>query len=125
MSNKKLPLPITVVILALTFVGCTAIQKEDASDTEQLLAAAGFQMKLANTPEKLAHLQTLTQHKVVPHEQDGNIRYVYADADFCQCLYAGDQASYQRYEKMAVKQNIAEMNENAAMNWGMWGPWVW
>jgi len=126
MSNKKLPLPFTALIFALTLVGCTAIEKGDASDTEQLLSAAGFQMKLANTPEQLAHVQTLTQRKVVPHDQDGNTRYVYADAEFCGCVYAGDQAAYQRYQETAVEQNIAEMNEDAAMNWGMWDAgWGW
>jgi hypothetical protein len=117
---------LTVAVLALALFGCTAIQEQNTDDTEQLLAAAGFQMKLADTPEKLAHLQTMTQRKVVPHDQDGETRYVYADAEFCRCLYAGDQTAYQRYEKIAVEQNIAQMNENAAMNWDMWGPgWGW
>jgi uncharacterized protein YceK len=122
MPDQKRPLLLTVAILALMLVGCATIEKDNASDTEQLLAAAGFQMKLADTPEKRANLQTLTQRKVVPHDQDGNVRYVYADAEFCECLYVGNQAAYQRYEKMAVEKNIAEMNEDAAMNWGMWGP---
>ena len=122
MPDPKRPSLLTVVILALMLGGCATIEKDNASDTEQLLAAAGFQMKLADTPEKLANLQTLTQRKVVPHDQDGNVRYVYADAEFCECLYVGNQAAYQRYEKMAVEKNIAEMNEDAAMNWGMWGP---
>jgi uncharacterized protein YceK len=122
MPDQKRPLLLTVAILALMLVGCATIEKDNASDTEQLLAAAGFQMKLADTPEKRANLQTLTQRKVVPHDQDGNVRYVYADAEFCECLYVGNQAAYQRSEKMAVEKNIAEMNEDAAMNWGMWGP---
>jgi hypothetical protein len=80
-------------------------------------------MKLADTPEKLAHLKTLTQLKVVPHDRNGKMYYVYADAADCQCLYAGNQEAYQRYENLTVKQNIAEMNEAASMDWGMWGPW--
>jgi len=41
------------------------MEKSEATDTEQLLAAAGFKMKPADTPERLAHLKTLTQLKVV------------------------------------------------------------
>jgi hypothetical protein len=87
-----------------------------------MLAAAGFKMKFADTPEKLAHLKTLTQRKVVPQDQDGKPVYIYADAEFCRCLYGGDEAAYDRYEKMVVSENVAEMNEAGAMNWGMWGP---
>jgi hypothetical protein len=112
-----------ITVLGIALVGCAAIEKSDATDTEQLLAAAGFIMKPADTPEKLAHLNTLTQLKVVPHDRNGKVYYVYADAADCQCLYAGNQEAYQRYENLTVKQNIAEMNEAASMDWGMWGPW--
>jgi hypothetical protein len=112
-----------IAVLGIALVGCAAMKKSEATDTEQLLSAAGFKMKLADTPEKLAHLKTLTQLKVVPHDRNGKMYYVYADAADCQCLYAGNQEAYQRYEKLAVKQNIAQMNEAASMDWGMWGPW--
>jgi hypothetical protein len=109
--------------LGIVLAGCAAVEKSDSTDTEQMLAAAGFKMKLADTPAKLAHLQTLTQRKVVVHERNGKNYYVYADADYCKCLYAGNQENYQSYEKMSEKQSIAEMNEDASMDWGMWGPW--
>jgi len=112
-----------ITVLSIALAGCAAMKKSEATDTEQLLAAAGFKMKLADTPERLAHLKTLTQLKVVPHDRNGKMYYVYADAADCQCLYAGNQEAYQRYENLAVKQNIAQMNEAASMDWGMWGPW--
>ena len=114
-----------IMVLGIALAGCATVEKSNAQDTQQMLAAAGFKMKLADTPEKLAHLKTLTQRKVVPHDQDGKPVYIYADAEFCRCLYAGDEDAYDRYEKMTVRQNIAEMNEAGAMNWGMWGPWGW
>jgi hypothetical protein len=123
MTGLKCLLVITVLVIALA--GCAAIKKSEATDTEQLLAAAGFKMKPADTPEKLAHLKSLTQMKVVPHDRDGKMYWVYADADYCKCLYVGDEEAYQRYENLLVKKNIAEMNEDAAMNWGLWGPWGW
>jgi hypothetical protein len=112
-----------IAVLGIALAGCAAMEKREAVDTERLLAAAGFKMKLADTPERLAHLKTLTQLKVVPHDRNGKLYYVYADAAGCQCLYAGNPADYQRYENLAVKQNIAQMNEAASMDWGMWGPW--
>jgi len=116
--------------LAFFLPACAAIQNQNAMDTERLLAASGFQMRLADTPEKLEHLKTLTQRKPVPHEKDGKVYYVYADAAYCQCLYIGNEKAYQRYQKLALQKEIAEeqrmaaeMNANASMNWGLWGPW--
>jgi hypothetical protein len=121
---------VVITALGMVLAGCAFIQKSDATDTEQMLAAAGFNMKLADTPAKAAHLQTLTQRKLVSHERAGKVYFVYADADYCKCLYVGNQENYQRYNSMSVNKNIAEMNENAAdmnedalMDWGMWGPW--
>ena len=112
-----------ISVLSIALAGCAAMKKSEATDTEHLLSAAGFKMKLADTPERLAHLKTLVQLKVVPHERNGKMYYIYADAAYCQCLYAGNQEAYQRYENLAVKQNIAQMNQAASMDWGMWVPW--
>ena len=116
--------------LGLALIGCTAIEDRDAEQTEQLLAAAGFDMRTADAPAKLADLERLAQHKIVRHERDGQIYYVYADATACKCMYVGDQADYDQFEKLQVQEDIAqqeemsaEMNEQAAMNWEMWGPW--
>ena len=121
---------VIVVVLGIALAGCAAIQKSDTMDTERALAAAGFQMKLADTPGKLVHLETLTQRKLVPHQKDGAVHYVYADATYCKCVYVGTEDAYQRYQGLAIQQKIAdeqrvaaEMNEQADMNWGMWGAW--
>ncbi len=118
-------LPLIIMAVTLTLSGCAAMQKSDATQTEQELAAAGFKMKLANTPDKLAHLKTLTQLKVVPHEQEGKVRYVYADAKYCECVYAGDEVAFEKYQKIAINQRIAMENQNARMNWGVWGGYGW
>jgi hypothetical protein len=135
--RSPLRLPATFVRIAVVAVvsgfalaGCAWLQNMEADDTEQVLSAAGFQMKPADTPEKLAHLQTLTQRKLVPHERDGRLYYVYADANHCKCLYVGTEQAYQRYQKFALEKQIAneqreaaQMNMDAAMDWNMWGPW--
>lgn len=114
----------------MLLAGCQAIEEEEAQTTEQLLAAAGFQMKVADTPERLAHLKTLTQLQLVPHDRDGQVNYVFADAEGCKCLYVGNESEYDAYQKLAVQQRIADEkreaaaeNMDAAMDWGMWGPW--
>jgi hypothetical protein len=119
----------SVALAGALLTACAAMKAEEATGKEQLLAAAGFKMQLANTPEKLAHLKSLTQQKIVVHEKNGINYYVYADATTCQCIYIGQDANYQNYQQLQTQKNIAqeqqmtaEMNENAAMNWDMWGP---
>jgi hypothetical protein len=101
---------------------------------ERMLAAAGFQMKLADTPERMKRVSALPQRKFVkvPY-RDGTVRYVWADAEFCKCIYAGTEAAHSRYWKLAMNTAIATDEAQAAMAadfygdsggaWGPWGPW--
>jgi hypothetical protein len=104
------------------------MEAQQTKDTEQLLAAAGFKMKLADTPSKMAHLKTLTQHKIMPHQKDGTVYYIYADATTCQCFYWGRDKSYQSFMQLQEQQNIAdddrmtaEMNEQEYIDWNTMG----
>ena len=114
-----------LALSVLLYSGCASMEKNDAMDMEDTLAAAGFRMKTANTPEQSAHLQKLTQRKLVRHEKDGKPLWIYADAKYCNCLYAGGEKAFQEYSKLTLKKQIAEENQDAAMmGWGMWpGPW--
>lgn len=89
-------------------------------------------MKPADTPEKLAHLQTLTPRKVVRYTRDGQPQYVYADPETCKCLYVGDEQRYQKYQELSLQKQIADeqmsaaqTNWDASMNWGASDPWGW
>jgi hypothetical protein len=118
---------ITTLIAAFALVfsaGCAAIQKSDAMDTERTLAAAGFQMKFATTPEQIAKANSLPQRSLTPTPgPDGKNRFVWADATYCKCIYVGTEAAYDRYQKLSVNKQIAQNEEMASMNWGGWGGW--
>jgi hypothetical protein len=94
------------LIAALPLAGCAAIQRSEARDTEQLLAAAGFQAKPADIPEKLANLRTMPPRKLVSQAKDGKFVYAYADPDYCQCLYVGGPTEYAAYQRLAVEEWI-------------------
>lgn len=134
-------MPRTVVTLLVTLVagsllsGCASIRNSKDMETERLLAAGGFQMRLADTDDKLAQLSQLPQQTVVPRQHDGKTYYVYADQKVCKCLYVGTQRAYDRYQRLALaheasvrRLEAAEAQEDAAMDlstWGPWGPWWW
>lgn len=96
--------------------------------TEELLAAAGFEKKVADSPEKLAHLETLTPaRKLVTHERDGHLYYVYADPETCKCLYVGTAAQYElALEKRRESEELVAMQQHVdddAVIWTLWAPW--
>ena len=107
------------------------MQKQQAAQSQQLLAAAGFELQMADTPERLATLQSVVpQRKVFSVAATDGPRFVYADAEYCQCAYAGDQQAYERYQRMVIQQRraaekdmAAQMSDDAAMGWGPWSPW--
>ncbi|MEW6387144.1 MAG: hypothetical protein AB1491_06485 [Thermodesulfobacteriota bacterium] len=118
-----------IMFLAVVFCGCAGMQTSQTQSTEDLLSAAGFKLRIPDTPKKMAHLQSLTQRQIFAFPRNGKIYYVYADA-VNNRLYIGNEAAYQRYQQMAIAQKIAQqqymaaqMSEAAAMDWDMWGPW--
>jgi hypothetical protein len=68
---------------------------------EPLLQAAGFTRRDADTPAKVAHLESLTPYRIRYYvNSKGMPRYHFADPSFCHCVYIGDDANYQRYQKL-------------------------
>ena len=55
-----------VIVLATLGSGCAYTQRQKAQQIEPMLSAAGFKMKLADTPEKLAKLKAMPQLKLKP-----------------------------------------------------------
>ena len=112
--------------LLLILSGCASL---GAQDTENMLAAAQFTMKKATTPAQLTNLKSLPQNTISVHVKNGKNFYVYADAAQCQCVYIGNEAAYQNFQQIKIAKNIAsdqlmaaEMNQQAMMDWGAWGP---
>jgi hypothetical protein len=101
---------IALLMVTVGLAGCASLQAGNTRDTEQLLAAAGFQMKAADTPETLARLQALPARKVVLRPRDGVPHYVYADPAVCACLYEGTEPQYQDYKTLRRAQDIARQN---------------
>ena len=122
-----------VLFAGSLLTGCASMMNSKDIETERLLSAAGFQMRLASTPEQLTALEQRPQQKLVPQSHGGKIIYTYADAKVCKCIYAGTERSYNQYQKLALdreltirQQEAAADNADAAMDmssFGPWGPW--
>ena len=119
-----------VALVASVVVG--GCQTMGAQQTESQLSASGFTRLQADTPHKVANIQTLPQNQFVfAQRKKGNV-YIYADYAGCGCAYVGNEAAYQSYQALRAANNIAEMqqttamlNADAAADWGgAWGPYA-
>lgn len=124
--------PVAVLAALLTVAalwGCVSTRQMVAQN-EDNLAAAGFLLLPANTPERQAMLNKLPPHRFVKRVRDDTVHYVYADPLVCDCLYVGNQQAYSRYQRYLQQKQLADEQETTAQmytdpvwNWGAWGPW--
>jgi glucose/arabinose dehydrogenase len=110
---------------ALGFSGCASSREHK---TENLLSAAGFHTLTPTTPRQQATYSSLPPYKVQRREADGKVLYAYVDKKNG-ILYVGNENNYQRFKQLGQEQKIADeqleaaqMNQDASMNWGYWGP---
>ena len=121
-----------VAASGLLLAGCASAARDRATEIEPLLAAAGFQKRMADTPQKLAHLQQFTPLKIIPIARQASVYYVYADPNGCRCAYVGNEAAFEQYQGLVLKQTISQdkltvtgADEADMMSWGGWGPNFW
>lgn len=122
---RHLAFRLAALAACLAAVACATPQQR-AVDREDLLTAAGFTARPANTPERVASLRGLPPNKVVQQTRGSTVSYVYADPLVCACLYVGDQAAFGRYRQEVFQRRLAnEQAMTAQMNQMDWdyGPW--
>lgn len=113
--------------LILGFAGCVS-QQAQIGQKEDLLAAAGFQVRPADSPHRVAAMKMLPANRFVTHVRNGSPVYLYADPLDCRCVYFGNQQNWDAYKQEMFAQKIANENQMTAVmsqdNWD-WGPWGW
>ena len=115
-----------VFATAILVGGCATTRRHETRATEDLLVAAGFKKKLADSPERAQQLRAMPPLKIVSHSKNGHIVYGYADLYSCDCLYVGDEQAYAKYRSLALQKQRAderlEAEEDASEEWDLWGP---
>jgi hypothetical protein len=105
-----------LLVFAGALGGCSAIERQDAADTEKLLAAGGFHMLPADSAERQADLANMPPRRIVARRQGAQTVYTYADTQNCRCLYIGGPRAYAKYREFALSDaTVRDMGE-AAMN---------
>jgi len=89
---------------------------------EEALAAAGFQLKMADTPTKLDRIIHIPQKQVVRGMIKNREVYLRADAVGCRCYYAGTRQNYEqlRYNQREEKADRRANRHNAQHDDPLW-----
>ncbi len=121
---------IAIGVMAVALAGCAGTGEKNPARMERNLLHVGFQMKLADTPEKMKRLKALPQREIFRYEKEGKIHFVYADAEECECVYVGSESAYQRFvnlkrdKKLDQKNRVSrEMRTIPSVDMQTWGPW--
>lgn len=106
-------------LLLIGFFSDPAAAAQEATDMK--LEDAGFIARLADTPARIARLNTVPAHKFVRRVKAGRAYYMYVDPDLCKCVYLGDQDAMNNYRAMASKrrQQFFLQSPNAALPPGL------
>ena len=113
---------LVTALCVASFTGCAALQASDARWTEQELAAAGFHVVPADTPEKLVQLTALTPRTLIRQPLNGEVRYIYADPTTCKCLYVGGDLEYQRLHRHEEAAEDQVFDNGGGATWGARSP---
>jgi hypothetical protein len=109
-----LPEALLLAVPMLLGAACAAIQRFEVRDTERMLVAAGFHMRLADTPESQEDLRSIPPYRIVSRTKDRNVVYMYADPDNCRCIYVGGNKEYSAYERRRVEREITQRTAGRA-----------
>ena len=113
--------------LVFSVAGCGSPQQQ-AAQKEDLLAAAGFQIRIADSPHRLAAMRSLPPNKFVTKVVNGQPVYLYADPLVCRCVYFGNQQNWAAYRQEVLAKQLADEAQMTALmyqsSWD-WGPWGW
>ncbi|WP_239991964.1 hypothetical protein [Rhodopila globiformis] len=119
------------LLAILALAGCATPQQR-AAEKDDNLAAAGFVIRPANTPQRQAMLRSLPPNRIVQRAHGNTVSFVYADPLVCNCLYIGTQQAYDAYRRYMQQKQLADEQQvtaetwsDAGWDWGPWGPWPW
>jgi hypothetical protein len=111
--SSSIVLYVLIAAISAAIAGCGSIQpppptpEQQAEQLEPMLAAAGFRMLPADTPERQKQLESLLPMQVLYYVgKTGKLHYYMADPSYCKCMYIGSEENYQQYEKMKLNQQF-------------------
>ena len=108
-KRNKTTSTVFVMLFFVFIIGCAGTQKTSPLQMYELLVRAGFELRTADTPNKLNFIKSLPQKKVVAKKENEKLYYLYVvDTSSCKCMYVGDEQDYQRLHQMIKEHQMEE-----------------
>jgi hypothetical protein len=86
---------------------CTAGAGQEGTDMK--LEEVGFIMRPADTPQKMERLRLLPSRTFVARNKDSRRYYIYADPDYCQCAFVGNELAMKNYQALTAPATAPPM----------------
>src|SRR2546421_8868589 len=123
-----------VAALLLALSGCAAVDGQLATDSEQILAQAGFRRETAPAGSAAGAIsaapQALKVRQLTAETQNGTTTYEFYDPEFCRCAYLGGPKEYAELQRLrqaraAEHQQLlrATLSGTSDPDPNLWGPW--
>ncbi len=100
------PAHFAALLAAMLFVGPAAAGQEG---TDMKLEDMGFIMRPATTPAQMERLRLLPARKFVRRTTGDRRYYLYADPDFCQCVFVGNELAMKNYQALVSPSSAPPM----------------
>jgi hypothetical protein len=123
------------IFLTSIAVACTLLSVSCAStqtttqNRESMLVASGFKVITPRTTAQQQKLQNLPPGRVTMVQKAGKTYYIFPDPAHNQA-YVGGPKQYRHYQQLRADNKLAnenletaEMYQDAAMQWSLWGGW--
>jgi len=111
--STSLVLIFLTAAFSAALAGCSSLQpppptpEQQAEQLEPVLAAAGFRMLPADTPQRQQQLESLLPLQVQYYVgKTGTLHYWMADPYDCKCMYIGTEENYQKYEQLKLNEQF-------------------
>lgn len=125
MKTRIALLLILTGVIAIGLAGCATGPAVTAPGRTmpEMLQEAGFKASPANTPQKMAYLQTCPKDTLMIHTRPGAKVYCFVDPA-TNSMYMGDEAAYQRLQDLLGKQQQKIEEQRIESDPQFWPLWV-
>jgi hypothetical protein len=105
--SMRLALAHFAALLAAALSAEPAAAGEEGTDMR--LEDMGFIMRAATTPAQMERLRLLPPRKFVRRTKEDRRYYLYADPDFCQCVFVGNELAMRNYQVLVSPPSAPPM----------------
>jgi hypothetical protein len=96
-------------IVAFLIFGLAGGADAGQEGRDMRLEDMGFVMRPADTPARIERLRLLPPRTFVARSKEGRRYYLYADPEYCKCVFVGDELAMKNYRDMTSPPPQAPM----------------